>query len=335
MTPGDADTPRRRLGFAFDASPSCLAVGETVLRLAKRMEADLSVLYVEDDMLSRLARHPGVRTLSSPPLGAGPMDGDSVSLYLKSHGNSVQTSFEKLSRLCAFTPRFERLQGNTVEALKEAGSALDFLFLGGAVWTHQDIHQARTRMSRSAARRIRRLLIQSEARPLGATIRGLMHAPPCPLVILRSDISPERPLSVLFDGSEAAGKTLAFAANLLKNMDISRETPRGPGEPRTASPQILCLLPAQNEKEAFDLRLSAERILSEKNAKSAFQAIPALPDPAAGMELLGRALKEVAGTILVHDTVRPLAGHTPLSRIPAEILKGLPCSFLLLPTETS
>lgn len=119
ITPG-------RIVVAVDASPHGLAALEEAVRLASRMQAELCVVFVEDEDLLHLAGLPFAREISALSEGRR-LDPLSMSRALRVEAERVRRALEEAARRVEVNWSFQVARGRLVRELLAAALEADLL----------------------------------------------------------------------------------------------------------------------------------------------------------------------------------------------------------------
>lgn len=226
----------RRILVALDASPHSLAALEAACGLARRLEAELLGLYVEDINLVRLAAHPCATTFSlACPPGRPMGDDDILTRALRLQGAAARRALDEAAARARVTARFSQRQGRVEAEVLAAAEEADLLVVG---WTGRAIVPARSRA--------------------GSVARAVARDARASVLVLQRDLAEGGPVMLLYDGSEAAERALAVAMTLAR---------RDGGE-------VAVLLLAETPRRATELERSVESRLSAAGLSGRYQMLP-------------------------------------------------------------
>ncbi|MBW7852346.1 MAG: universal stress protein [Rhodospirillales bacterium] len=186
---------QRRILVAVDASPLSLAALEAAADLARRWQAELAALFVEDVNLLRLATHPGIEVLSLLSARRQPVDRAAFEDILRAQLARARRAVEAaaLSRQVAFT--FTVRRGRVEVEVLAAAEEADLLIAG---WGGRGLGGG------------------LGPPLLGSTARALAERASRPLFLLRERMGPVHAVLVAYDGSPASGRALALAAEIAR-----------------------------------------------------------------------------------------------------------------------
>jgi nucleotide-binding universal stress UspA family protein len=180
----------KRILVALDASAANRSALQTAALLANQLQAELQALFVEDINLLHLAELPFAREMM---FGSR----DSRQITLATMERQIQAQASQLRQLVAATAQqnqikvdFRILRGQISNELLLASQQMDLLILGKNT----------------------QLLQQSVK--LGRVAQEVLAAVNCNVLLLQHGTPIERPVAVLFDGSEASQRALQLAMQL-------------------------------------------------------------------------------------------------------------------------
>jgi len=181
----------RRILVALDASEPGRGVLQSAAMLASQLHADLQALFVEDINLLRLAELPFAREMVF-----GSHEGRRITLANMERQIQQQTArlhaiVEALATQQHINVDFKVLRGHISEELCLAAQQMDLLILG--------------------KKNFRQL---QPAPKLGRITHDVLSTLSCNVLLLQQGAVVERPVAVLFDGSEAGQRALQLALQL-------------------------------------------------------------------------------------------------------------------------
>lgn len=183
MNAADNDFKVRRIVLALDPHTDARTVLAEATRLAARMGADFSVVFVEDENLLRSASLPFVRRMGPGGGGWKEFGAADTERELRMLARTLRSMVEEHARAMNLVSRFAVVRGHMEQAVLDAAEEGDLVVVTGA---------PRVRSTgESAARRGRR-----------------------PVLMLRPGESIDRPVTVAYDGSPGARRALAAARSL-------------------------------------------------------------------------------------------------------------------------
>jgi hypothetical protein len=192
----------RRVLLALDSSmPQAAALAEAA-RLARRLDAELTAIFIEDVNLLHVAELPLARHINLFSGGAEPVDMALMEARLRAQAARTRLAVEAAARQAGLRWSFRTVRGRIAEAVIAAAGDQDLLLIG---WTARAIEQGQL-----ARVRLRR-------RPSGqasSLIRRIAIAAGRPVLLLRDGDILNRPIAAVFDGSEGAARALDAAAAL-------------------------------------------------------------------------------------------------------------------------
>ncbi|MBI1423502.1 MAG: hypothetical protein GC149_08565 [Gammaproteobacteria bacterium] len=180
----------KRILVALDASEANHSALQAAALLASQLQAELQALFVEDINLLRLAELPFAREMMF-----GSREGRRITLT--NMERQIQAQASRLRQLVAATAQqarikaeFKVLRGQISSELLLAAQQMDLLILG-----------------KNAQ------LLQQNLR-LGKVAQEVLAAVNCNVMLLQYGAHIERPVAVLFDGSEASQRALLLGMQL-------------------------------------------------------------------------------------------------------------------------
>jgi nucleotide-binding universal stress UspA family protein len=192
MTPKEEEKSIRRILVAVDASPHSLAALRAAVDLAKRFDAELTGVYVEDINLLRMAELPftrEVRVYSS----AQPLDIQNLEQELRVQARRARLALAQSAGRSNLRTSFLVRRGVVSAELLKAALEADLVILGKAGW--------------------------SRRRQMGSTTRILVSQSPSSTLILQHGTRLGMVMGVIYDGSEIADKALVTAAGLMQGSN--------------------------------------------------------------------------------------------------------------------
>jgi nucleotide-binding universal stress UspA family protein len=276
----------RRILVALDASAPSLVALEAAIRLSGRLQASLKGLYVEDVSLAKLAAHPCATTFSlvCPPGNPASCEDDILLRALKLKESQARRALDEASRNARIQAEFLMRQGRVeTEILAEAQKA-DLLILG---WTGRPG--------------------SLPARPTkpGSMARAALLGAASSVLLLQHRPFGEGPLMLAYDGSSAADRALAAAAELASQDGGT----------------LAVLLLADDPRTAQELERRVEAYVEDRRLKCRYQTLPQ-----ATADKLKRSVALVPGGILVLAAGMPLLDQGGIG----SLLEGISCSVALI-----
>jgi nucleotide-binding universal stress UspA family protein len=182
----------RRILVAVDASPHSLSALRAAVELAKRFEAELTGVFVEDINLLRLAELPFARQVRvySP---AQPLDTQHLEQELRALAQRARQALTQSARRANLRTSFLVRRGVVSSELLKAALEADLVILGKAGW--------------------------SRRRRMGSTTRVLVAQSPSSTLILQHGSRLGMVMGVIYDGSDIAQKALLTASRLLQGTN--------------------------------------------------------------------------------------------------------------------
>jgi nucleotide-binding universal stress UspA family protein len=185
----------RRILVALDSSRESLDALEAAVRVAARMQAELTGLFVEDVDLINLAALPFAREIALSGSGGRKLDPVTVEKAWKSQAAAARRALENAARQASLRWSFRVARGRVEHEVVAACGEADLVALGKAI--------------RPLTRRAR----------LGSTARAVTAGAPT-AVLLAGGPAPASHSSrvmVSYDGSACSKRALALAVRLARN----------------------------------------------------------------------------------------------------------------------
>lgn len=200
----------RRILVALDPSLHSRAALESAAELAARLRAELSALFVEDINLMRLAALPFAREMFFGSLAGRRLDLASMEHSLRGQAGRLRRLLEVAAEAHHVQWAFEVVRGNVTAELLARSSGYDLLILGRLGSTPGRLGE------------------------MGSTARAVIARSSCAVLLLEHGHVVERPVAVLYDGTEPARRALAMAAQLAERDEHNLVVLIPPLEPERA-----------------------------------------------------------------------------------------------------
>lgn len=192
----------RRVLLALDSSmPTSLALAEAA-RLARRLDAELTALFIEDVNLLNIAELPLARHINLLSGGSEPVDRAMMEARLRAQAEQSRRAVAAVAEQAGLRWSFRIVRGRIAEAVIAAANDQDLLLIG---WTARGGGQGRLARVRLRHRP------RSQASSL---VRQIAIATGRPVMLLRGGEILDRPVALVFDGSPGAARALTAAAAL-------------------------------------------------------------------------------------------------------------------------
>lgn len=194
-----------RILVAADASPNSFAALRAAIDLAKKMQAEVLGVFIEDTSLFRLGNLPFIQETGVFTGSSRSISSRQIRQQLRAQSKKARIVLEKLAEEARVRWTYRVLQGSTTADLKEAAADADLIVLGRSGW--------------------------SGRRRLGSTVQSMLSHNPARILIIGDTPSPKPPILVIYDGSESSIRALESASKLLRDssgfltVGILAETP--------------------------------------------------------------------------------------------------------------
>ncbi len=198
MSEAEPSPPRARILVALDASAYSLAALEAAVNLARRLEAELVGLFVEDVNLLRLASLPFAREVRLMSARSGSLDSQAMEQAIQRQAARARRALDEAAGRADVKATFRVVRGEVSLAVLEAALEADLLILG--------------RLSRPLTRR----------RRSGSTAQAAAIRAPKSVLLTRRQAAGDHTIMVTYDGSALGRQALAQAAELARpDSDIA------------------------------------------------------------------------------------------------------------------
>ena len=137
-----SEIPVRRIFVALDASSLGLAALETATSLAAELEAELRVLFVEDENLLRLAGLPFAQEIEYASASLRRLDRTEMERKLQAKAERVRRTLAHNVRNETFNWTFHITRGHLTRATMEAATEAGLLFMGRESCTLRPLRQS-------------------------------------------------------------------------------------------------------------------------------------------------------------------------------------------------
>ena len=183
-----------RILVAIDASPNSLAALDAAVDLARRNNASLVGLFVEDLNLIRLAELPFSNEVLNSTAALRELGVDDIERQLRIQARKARKALADRAERFGLDWDFRVARGAVpLEVLAEAEEA-DWIVLGKSGW--------------------------SKAHKVGSTTRFVLNQADRFIMVLERGLHLQRPVVAVFDGSEPAIRSLTAAAMLARSQAV-------------------------------------------------------------------------------------------------------------------
>lgn len=179
----------QRILIALDASPGSFVALQHTARLAQRLKAQLTALFVEDENLLRLAHLPFAREVRFSSGERQSLNTERIERDLKQQQLWLEQEIERLQKALGIRCAFQTRRGVLVNEIVSAAAQQDLLALGMAS------------------------LVNSQKR-LGSTARRLLTESTSSLMLVGAHRTAQDSILVVLDGSASSQRALNKALML-------------------------------------------------------------------------------------------------------------------------
>lgn len=253
--------PIRRILLALDTVSQSLASLEAATTFAARLDAELQALFVEDINLLHAAALPFAREMRLTSATKRLLQDQDMERALRAEAARAQAALAAAATRLNVRWSFRVARGQVAAQVCAAAMETDLValtFTGGA---------------------------PARLTQIAATIETVMHAAPCPLLMLPAGARIRPPFVAVYDGSPASVRALRLAGLLAE----------------TEGKRVTVLLTATEPPVARRLRTEADALFAEANVVPHYVALQH-PDAAA----IRRAVRAASAGTLVMAAESPL-----------------------------
>lgn len=187
----------QRIIVAIDASLHSQAALKAAADLAARLEAELVGIFVEDENLLRMANLPFTQEVRLYSTNVATCSRENIRRQLKAQARKAERLVAAAARRAGVSASFHVARGQVEAELLAAGEATDLITIGRLGHSH------------------------NQAKQLGSTAETLLRKAPYPVMVLRRGVRLRPSVFVLYDGSEAADRSLAMAAEITRRTEYT------------------------------------------------------------------------------------------------------------------
>lgn len=180
----------KRILVALDASEANRTALQAAATLASQLQAELQALFVEDINLLRLAELPFAREVLIGSREGRRITPANMERQIQQQTSRLRSFVEALARQQQFKVDFKVLRGHISNELCLATQQMDLLILG------------------------KNTQLLQQSLKLGKVAQDVLATVNCNVLLLQHGAMIERPVAVLFDGSEASQRALQLAIQL-------------------------------------------------------------------------------------------------------------------------
>lgn len=182
----------KRILVALDASEVNKGMLLAATSLANRLHAQLEALFVEDINLLRLAQLPIAREISASSRQVRQLTATDMEKQLRNQVERLRRFVQSTAQQARLKVEFRVLRGQVASELSQAVSPVDLIIIGKNT----------------------QLLRHSEK--LGRITRNILMSANCHVLLMQHGAVVERPVAVLYTGSEASQRALSLAMQIVQ-----------------------------------------------------------------------------------------------------------------------
>jgi nucleotide-binding universal stress UspA family protein len=179
----------RRILIALDASPASLAALEAAAELARRLDAELLGLFIEDINLLRLSDLPFASEVGLHSASISLINREQVEQRFRAQANQARRALADITQNSKLHTEFRVARGPISTELLTAALETDLIIMGKAGW--------------------------SQRNKLGSTARSMIKHSPGHTMFLQHGAHIAHTVGVIYDGSPLAARGLGLAASLM------------------------------------------------------------------------------------------------------------------------
>ena len=183
----------KRILVALDASEANISILKAATQLAARFNAQVKALFVEDINLLRMAQLPIAREITTSARARRPLNLPNLEQQLRSQVQRLRRIVESTAQQSNLPVDFEVLRGHIATELCSAVQDMDLLVIG------------------------KNTQLQRYSEKLGSITSDMIIAARCNILLLRHGSTLEKPVAVLYTGSEASERALQVAIALAQD----------------------------------------------------------------------------------------------------------------------
>ncbi len=180
----------KRILVAIDASESNKSILKAATQLAQRLNAQLQTLFVEDINLLRMAQLPIAREITASAHTRRPLNLSVMEQQLRSQVERLRRVVAATAQQSNLTVDFKVLRGQIANELCTAVQDMDLLVVG------------------------KNTQLQRYSEKLGAITKDMLLGARCNLLLMRHGATLDKPVALLYTGSDAGKRALHLAMAL-------------------------------------------------------------------------------------------------------------------------
>ncbi|MGD8785732.1 MAG: universal stress protein [Thioalkalispiraceae bacterium] len=187
------ETTIKHILVALDSSDVNQGILQTATLMANRLNAQLNAMFVEDINLLRLAELPFVREMVYGTAKGRQINPVEMERALRAQTTRLRELVETIAEQQNIKIKFDVLRGDIAPELCSASKQVDLLIVGKSAETFR------------------------RSQKIGSVTKTILTSASCSILILQNNAAIERPVAVLFTGSETSRKALQFGFQLAQH----------------------------------------------------------------------------------------------------------------------
>lgn len=185
----------RRILVAVDTSSHSLAALEAAAIIARKMEADIHGLFVQDEIWEKLSRLPSIATINELTGETKSLEEKSLERQVEHQKRRLRRHLKTLSRKHNISHRWNTVQGRVEEEILQAAEEADLITIG------------------------RRGHSFPEKKQLGSSAKAIIRLADKPILLLKKGLKLGNPITVVYDASEESRRCLHLGLSLARKND--------------------------------------------------------------------------------------------------------------------
>jgi len=185
----------RRILVAVDTSSHSLAALEAAATIARKMEADIHGLFVQDEIWEKLSRLPSIATINELTGETKSLEEKNLEKQVEQQKKRLRRHLKTISREHNISYHWDTVQGRVVDEILRAAESADLITIG------------------------RRGHSFPEKKKLGSSAKAIIRLTNKPILLLKKGLKLGNPITVVYDASEESERCLQLGLSLAKKND--------------------------------------------------------------------------------------------------------------------